>query len=60
MFKKIQPICLACKAYVLSVTLLFLMAAFSTALAQNRVSGQVTDNNNEGLPGVNVLVQALR
>ncbi len=34
---------------------LFLMGSF--AMAQNRVSGRVTDNVNEPIPGVNVLVK---
>jgi TonB-linked SusC/RagA family outer membrane protein len=44
------------KKYVLLNMLFLLASAFSFALAQNTVSGQVTDNNDEGLPGVNVLV----
>ena len=41
--------------------LLFLVVvglSFSTALAQERViSGTVTDENSEGLPGVNIIVK---
>lgn len=57
MLKTNKATCMSSKKYVLSVTFLFLLTAFTSAMAQNRVSGQVTDNNNEGLPGVNVLVE---
>ncbi len=43
--------------YALSILCVLLTAASLPALAQDSVNGQVTDNTNEGLPGVNVLVK---
>ncbi len=43
--------------YAPCIMLFLLTTAYFPAQAQDSVSGRVTDNNNEGLPGVNVLVK---
>lgn len=55
MLKQTLQLRLSWKKYALT-TVLFLFTTFTFVFAQNTVTGQVTDSNDEALPGVNVLV----
>ena len=45
------------KFIYLLFSLLFFVSFNVTITAQQRISGKITDNNGEGLPGVNIVVK---